>query len=94
MDIGDLQKKISPVLGKYGVKRASVFGSVSRGEDTPQSDVDILVSLGRPMGLFAFMRMERELGEVLGRKVDVVTENSVNKHVKPYILKELCPIYG
>ena len=94
MDIDYIQKKISPVFERYGVKRARVFGSVSRGDDTPQSDVDILVELGKPMSLFTFMKMERELEEALGRKVDVVTEGSVNKHIKPYILKELRPLYG
>ncbi len=94
LGIHEIQKKVSPILRKYGITRAAVFGSVARGEDTSQSDVDILVSLGRPMGLFTFMKMERELGEALGRKVDVVTENSVNKFIEPYILKELRPIYG
>jgi predicted nucleotidyltransferase len=46
------------------------------------------------MGLFAFMKMERELEEALEREVDVVTEESINKHVRPYILKELRMIYG
>ena len=45
MNVLDIQNKISPVLKEYGVKRAAVFGSVSRGDDGPRSDIDIMVSL-------------------------------------------------
>lgn len=55
MNISELQKQISPILQTYGVKRAAVFGSVSRGEDKPDSDVDLLVKLGKPMGMFMYM---------------------------------------
>ncbi|MDE1988795.1 MAG: nucleotidyltransferase domain-containing protein, partial [Patescibacteria group bacterium] len=53
MNVLEMKNKISPVLKKYGIKRAAVFGSVSRGDDSPKSDVDIMVSLGKPMGMFA-----------------------------------------
>jgi len=46
------------------------------------------------MGLFTFMKMETELKVVLVRKVDVVTDNSINKFIKPYILNEIQPIYS
>ena len=93
MNISEIQNKISPILKEYGVKRASVFGSVSRGEDGPKSDVDIMVSLGKPMGMFAYMNLIREIENKLGRKVDLVTENSINKFVRPYIQSDLKTIY-
>jgi uncharacterized protein len=93
MDTLDVKEKISPIFKKYGVKRARVFGSASRGEYTAQSDIDILLSLGKPMGMFAYMRMVREIEKNLGRKVDIVTEKSVDKFIKPYIMKDLQNIY-
>ena len=93
MKVSEIQAKVSPILRAHGIKQASVFGSVARGEDRPESDVDILVRLGRPMGLFAYMGLIRQMEESLGRKVDLVTENSLNKFVKPYVLPELKTIY-
>lgn len=93
MNVSEIQEKVSPILRAHGVKRASVFGSVSRGEDRTESDIDILVRLGRPMGLFAFMGLIHEMEESLGHKVDLVTENSLNKFIKPYILPDLKTIY-
>ena len=89
MNVSEIQNKILPVLKEYGIKRAAVFGSVSRGEDRPKSDIDIMVSLGKPMGMFAYMSLIREIENKLGRKVDLVTENSINKFVRPYIQSDL-----
>ena len=93
MTIPEVQEKISPTLRAHGVQRAAVFGSVSRGDDKPESDIDILVRLGRPMGLFAYMSLVRQLENLLGRKVDLVTEKSLNKFIKPYVLPEMKTIY-
>lgn len=93
MNVLEIQNKISPVLKEYGVKRAAVFGSVSRGDDSPKSDIDIMVSLGKPMGMFLYMSLIREIENRLGRKVDLVTENSINKFVRPYIQSDLKTIY-
>ena len=93
MNLSVIQEKISPIMDKYGVKKASVFGSISRGEDSPESDVDILIEIGKPMGLFIYLRMVGELEESLQRKVDVITNKSVNKFIEPYILPELKSVY-
>ena len=93
MNVLEIQNKISPVLKEYGIRYAAVFGSVSRGNDKPKSDIDIMVSLGKPMGMFAYMSLIREMENRLGRKVDLVTENSVNKFVRPLIQPDLKTIY-
>lgn len=93
MEINEIKNKISPVLKSYGIKRASVFGSVSRGENRPESDIDILISIGEPMGMLSFVRMKREIEKTIGKKVDLITEQSMNKFVRPYITKELHTIY-
>jgi len=94
MSIVEIQKKLSPILRDYGIKRAAVFGSVSRGEDKPESDVDLLVDLGnQTMGMFEYMKFIEKLEQGLNRKVDLVTEKGLNKFLRPYILADLKIIY-
>ena len=93
MDIPKLQKQLSPIFQTYGVKRASVFGSVSRGDDKPDSDVDLLVKLGKPMGMFLYMDLIDKMEEKLGKKVDLVTEDNLSKFLKPFITRDLKIIY-
>jgi predicted nucleotidyltransferase len=93
MTIEELKQKTAPIRDQHGVAYAAVFGSVARGEDRPQSDVDILVRLGRPMGMVGYMRLIQNLEEILQKKVDVVTEQSLNEHVRPYVLPDLKTIY-
>jgi predicted nucleotidyltransferase len=93
MQLAEIQQKVVPIFRHHGIKRAAVFGSVSRGQAGPASDIDILVEFGKPMGMIAYSRLVREMEESLGRKVDLVTNKSVNKFIKPYILPELKTIY-
>ncbi|MCX6718820.1 MAG: nucleotidyltransferase domain-containing protein, partial [Candidatus Taylorbacteria bacterium] len=72
---------------------AAIFGSISRGEERPDSDIDILVKLGKPMGMFSYMKLIHTIEDLLGRKVDMVTEQSLNKHIRPYVIPELKTIY-
>jgi predicted nucleotidyltransferase len=93
MTIEEVKKKTVPILERYGVTYAAVFGSLARGEDRPQSDVDILVRLGRPTGMVGYMQLVGKLEEILRKKVDLVTEQSLNKRVRPYVLPDLKIIY-
>lgn len=67
------------------VVRAWLFGSFARGEETAESDVDLLVQFdhSEPVGLFAYSRMWRELKERLGRDVDLVEEGTL----KPFAVE-------
>ncbi len=60
---------------RHGIRRLALFGSVLRGEDTPASDVDLLVEFeeGRTPGLLGMAELELELGAVLGREVELRT---------------------
>ncbi|MDO8569438.1 MAG: nucleotidyltransferase family protein [bacterium] len=93
MSIIEIQEKISPILRAYGIKKASIFGSVSRGDERPDSDVDLLVELGRPMDLYAYIDLQDEIEKKLQKKVDLITNKSLNKFIAPYILQELKTIY-
>ena len=94
MKLEEIQKKIRPILQEHGIKRASVFGSVARGDERTNSDVDLLVELGPgPMGMFKYMEFIRKLENSLDKKVDLVTEGNVNRHLEPYIRPDLKKIY-
>ncbi len=93
MNIETIKKKSIPVLKKYGIQSAAIFGSVARGEDRSDSDIDFLVKLGDPMGVYKFIGLKFDLQEVLGKNVDLVSEKSINKYIKPYIEKDLTLIY-
>lgn len=94
MSIEEIKEKISPILRAYGVKKASVFGSVSRGDDRPDSDVDLLVERGpEPMGIYKFIGLKYDLEDALGRDVDLVSEGYINHLLEPHIRPELKVIY-
>lgn len=93
MTIATIQQKAIPIFQQYGIRYAGLFGSFAREEETEKSDIDFMVKLGKPMGMFQYMRFIESLEACLKRKVDVVTEKSINKHVKAYILADLKMIY-
>jgi hypothetical protein len=72
------------------VKSISVFGSLVRGDERPDSDVDLLVEFepDARIGFFAFARLQRRLSELLGRPVDLVTPDALHKAMKTRILQE------
>jgi predicted nucleotidyltransferase len=88
MDLEEIKRKALPILEKYGVTRAGVFGSVVRGEDTADSDIDILVEIERRMSLLDFAGLKIELEEALGRKVDLGEYAAIKLIIKDDILSE------
>ena len=85
---------IQDYFRKNPIKKAFLFGSRVRNEAREESDFDILVELDRskPIGL-RFLRMRLDLEQILHHKVDLVTDFSLNRHIRPYILKDLQLIY-
>lgn len=87
-------KKINPILKKYQIKRASIFGSFARGEENKNSDIDLLIELGKIGGLMVMGRLKMDLEKKLKRKIDLLTYNSVNHLLAPYIKKDEVQIYA
>ena len=81
-------KVILPLLRKYGVVRAGIFGSFARGDSTKKSDIDILVQFKGRKSLFDLVRLERELKSTLKKEVDLLTYKSIHPLLKDRILKE------
>jgi len=90
MNLEDIKKKVLPVVRKYEVQKAALFGSFVRGEQREDSDIDILVEFKdrESKTLLDLVGLELELQEILNRKVDVLTYPSIHPLLKDYILKE------
>lgn len=86
--LGEIKNKIYPILKRYGVAKASIFGSYVREEETIESDIDILVEFSAEKSLLDLAGLKIELEEALARKVDVLTYKSLHPLIKDGILKE------
>lgn len=89
-----IKNKAIPILKSNNVEFAGVFGSYARGEESKESDLDLLIRFARPKSLFDLVRLERVLSRHLGRKVDVVTEKALSPYIKKYVISDLKIIYG
>jgi predicted nucleotidyltransferase len=86
------KKEILAVAHAHGLINVRVFGSVARGEDTPKSDIDFLVDLEKGRTLLDLGGAFVKLQELLGRKVDIVTERGLHWYLRDKILKEARPL--
>ena len=93
-EVQKLIPQIQAYLAKQPVERAYLFGSCSRGEERPDSDVDILVKLdySQPIGLKYFSMMT-DLEQRLGRKVDLVSEDGLQPFAVPYVNQDKILLY-
>ena len=90
--IGSKREMILTLAGKYGVDRVRIFGSVARDEARTDSDVDFLVHFKNGRTLFDLIGFGQDVEELLGRKVDVLSERGVSPYMKDRIFKEAVPL--
>jgi len=93
MEVQDICTKIIPTLRRQGVLRAALFGSMVRGDAKKKSDIDILVRFSRRKSLLDLVRLQFILEDKLGKKVDLLTYDSIDPLLKDIILKEQKVIY-
>ena len=84
------RKEAIAALGhQFGARRIRVFGSVARGEERPDSDVDILVDFPRGYDLFTQrLPLTERLTDLLKRRVELVPEHELNRHIRDHVLEE------
>jgi len=90
-DIENIKKKIRPILKKYGIKKAGIFGSLARGE-SEVNDLDLLVKIDKKISLLEFIGIQQELEDKLGMKVDLVEYDAIKPALKDDILREEEPV--
>jgi len=88
----DKRTEILALAAKHGACNVRLFGSVIRGEDRDVSDVDFLVDMQDTRSLFDLIGLQQDLEKAIGRKVDVLTPNGINRYLKDRILAEAVPL--
>lgn len=94
-EVKQILRSQKPYLAQeYGVTEIGVFGSYVRGEQCPDSDIDILVELERPprISLIGLVELEYHLSDVLGVEADVTVKKNLRKRIGKRILSEVIPV--
>lgn len=83
------KNEIDALAREFGARRIRVFGSVARGEEQMDSDIDFLVDFPRGYDLFAQrLPLTRKLSDLTGRRVELVPEHELNRHIRDHVLGE------
>lgn len=90
--IQEIKEKVAPILKKAHVKKAALFGSYVRGDNTEDSDIDILVELPKEATLIDLISIKQDLEAELQKEVDVITYNGIDPLLKNSILQSQYPI--
>jgi predicted nucleotidyltransferase len=89
----EIETALVSILAKYGVRKIGLFGSYARGEERTDSDLDVLVEFDKRKSLLTLVRIERELSEHIGVKVDLLTEQAISPYLVERIKADLKVIY-
>ena len=91
-DLHKQRETLRAIAARHGASNLRLFGSVIRGEERPDSDVDLLVDLAEDRGFGDFMALVEDLEASLTRRVDVVIERSLSPYFRPCIEAEARPL--
>lgn len=83
---------ILPVLNRYLIKRAAIFGSIAKGTMSTNSDLDLLIEPEHDFTIFKMLRLEEEISSVLNRKVDLVEYSALKPSIRTEVLATAIPI--
>ena len=92
MDIQGKRQDILRIAARHGARNIRLFGSAARGEDRPDSDLDLLVEMEPGRSLLDLVALGQDLEALLNRKVDVLTDSSVHPAIRPHILADARPL--
>lgn len=87
--ISRLTAEKSNLFDKYKVTKLGIFGSFARGEEKPESDIDIIIEFSETPGMMLFFNTEEYLEKLLNRKIDLVRENAIRPELKEIIMSEV-----
>ncbi|MDH5476183.1 MAG: nucleotidyltransferase family protein [Cyclobacteriaceae bacterium] len=90
-----LKNKIVQYLLPYNPVKVAIFGSYARDEQTKDSDLDVLIDFNKPCSLLQFVKIKRELTELIGYNIDLVSGKAItHPKLKKYIEKDMKVIYS
>lgn len=92
MDLDNKRYEILRIAASHGARNIRLFGSAARGEDRPDSDLDLLVEMESGRSLLDLVALGQDLEELLHRRVDVLTDSSVHPAIRPHILADVRPL--
>lgn len=87
-----LRRELPTLSERYHIASLAIFGSYVRGENTADSDLDVIVEYSRTPSLFQFVELQDRLSDLLKIPVDLVTENSLKPYVKANALRDLVEV--
>ncbi len=87
------RNRLATLCREHGATRLRLFGSAARGEERPDSDIDIIVDFERPVGFIELIRFENALAEFFGRSVDLVTEPGLSPFIRDSVLASAAIIF-
>ena len=87
------QDRLADLCQKHGATRLRLFGSSVRGEERPDSDIDIIVDFEGPVGFLKLIRFENALSEFFGRPVDLLTEPGLSPFIRDAVLASAAVIF-
>ncbi|MDD3621539.1 MAG: nucleotidyltransferase family protein [Methanofollis sp.] len=91
-DVLKKRDEILRIAAGHGARTVRLFGSAVRGEETPESDIDLLVEFEPGRNLLDHVALVQDLEDLLGRKVDVVTEGGLHWYIRDRIHQEAVPL--
>jgi predicted nucleotidyltransferase len=83
---------VRKIAHRHGASNVRLFGSAVRGDDGPDSDIDLLIDMAETSSFADYLAMVEELEGLFGRRVDIVIERSLSPHFRPYIEAEARPL--
>ncbi len=87
LTIKEIKQKAIPIVKKYGITKAALFGSYAKGFATHTSDIDLLVESPDDISLLDFIHIKNEFEDIFNRKVDLVEFGDIKKTIKQEILQ-------
>jgi predicted nucleotidyltransferase len=86
-DLERYKEMIIPVLKRYAIKQAAIFGSLAKGTMTRHSDIDLLIEPGLEFTLFSMLQLEEEISQITNRKTDIVEYKALKASIKNEVMQ-------
>lgn len=90
----EIKAIVTPIAQRYNMKEVYLFGSYARGEATEKSDIDLVMNFSDTITLFTYAEIIKELENLFGKKVDIVSHNSASPRLLYQIIDEEVLMYA